>query len=307
MSQKLLNLLTRVINSQPTKTGQNNEYMFWSPFVSHHKPKLQINIQTQKWHCWVSESGGHNLFQLFKKVKASQKHFDELREISGDVYYTKYEKTDEVKALSLPEEFIPLWNGAERSPEYKNAIRYLKNRNITKKEILKYGIGYCEEGLYRYRIIIPSYDKDTTLNYFVGRDYYGGGMKYKNPRVSKDVVGFESMIDWNQSVILCEGVFDAIAIKRNAIPLFGKTLPPKLLKRLVEHKTKKLYLILDSDAQRDSIKIVEKLKSYQIDVNMISLEDKDPSELGFEKTIDIIKQTKDSLSFFDYVKIKLGS
>ena len=72
MSQKLLNLLTRVINSQPTKTGQNNEYMFWSPFVSHHKPKLQINIQTQKWHCWVSESGGHNLFQLFKKVKAPQ-------------------------------------------------------------------------------------------------------------------------------------------------------------------------------------------------------------------------------------------
>ena len=75
MSQKLLNLLTRAINSQPTKTGQNNEYMFWSPFVQHHKPKLQINIQTQKWHCWVSESGGHNFFQLFKKINAPQKYF----------------------------------------------------------------------------------------------------------------------------------------------------------------------------------------------------------------------------------------
>ena len=132
-------------------------------------------------------------------------------------------------------------------------------------------------------------------------------MKYKNPRVSKDVVGFESMIDWNQPVILCEGVFDAIAIKRNAIPLFGKTLPPKLLKRLVQHKVKKLYLILDSDAQKDSMKIVNKLKSYQIDVNMIVLKDKDPSELGFEKTIDLIKQTKDSLSFSDIMKMKLGA
>ena len=243
MSQKLLNLLTRVLNSEPNKTGQNNEYMFWSPFVHHHKPKLQVNLQTQKWHCWVSESGGHNFFQLFKKIKASQKHFDELRDISGDTYYGNVEKKEIEQSLSLPKEFIPLWNGADRSPEYKNAMRYLQKRDITRTEILKYGIGYCEEGLYRYRIIIPSYDITGTLNYFVGRDYYGGGMKYKNPRISKDVVGFESMIDWNQPVILCEGVFDAIAIKRNAIPLFGKTLPPQLLKRLVQHKVKKLYLI----------------------------------------------------------------
>ena len=243
----------------------------------------------------------------YLKINAPQKYFDELRDIAGDTYYPKYEKTDEVKTLSLPKEFIPLWNGADRSPEYKNAMRYLKRRDITQREILKYGIGYCEEGLYRYRIIIPSYTNDGTLNYFVGRDYYGGSMKYKNPRVSKDVVGFESMIDWNQPVILCEGVFDAIAIKRNAIPLFGKTLPPQLLKRLVQHKVKKLYLILDSDAQKDSMKIVDKLKSYQIDVNMITLKDKDPSELGFEKTINLIKQTKDSLSFSDIMKMKLGA
>ena len=57
---------------------------------------------------------------------------------------------------------------AGANPEYKNAMRYLKMRDITKREILKYGIGYCVEGLYRYRIIIPSYTNDGTLNYFVG-------------------------------------------------------------------------------------------------------------------------------------------
>ena len=55
------------------------------------------------------------------------------------------------------------------------------------------------------------------------------------------------------------------------------------------------------------MKIVEKLKSYQVEVNMIVLEDKDPSELGFEKTINLIKQTKDSLSFSDIMKMKLGT
>ena len=43
-------------------------------------------------------------------------------------------------------------------------------------------------------------DNDNTLNYFVGRSYYKTNMKYKNPPVSKGVVGFESMIDWNQPV-----------------------------------------------------------------------------------------------------------
>jgi len=73
------------------------------------------------------------------------------------------------------------------------------------------------------------------------------------------------------------------------------------------NQQEKLYLILDSDAQKDSMKIVDKLKSYQIDVNMITLKDKDPSELGFEKTINLIKQTKDSLSFSDIMKMKLGA
>ena len=39
---------------------------------------------------------------------------------------------------------------------------------------------------------------------------------------------------------------------------------------------------------------------------MITLKDKDPSELGFEKTINLIKKTKESLSFSDMMKMKLG-
>jgi hypothetical protein len=42
--------------------------------------------------------------------------------------------------------------------------------------------------------------------------------------VSRDIIGFELFINWNVPIILCEGVFDAIAIKRNAIPLLGKTI-----------------------------------------------------------------------------------
>ena len=81
---KIVNLLNRVLGSSGTKLKKLDEYMYWSPFVSHHKQKLQINIRTQKWHCWVSNTGGRTLFQLLKKINAPHKHFDELRELVGD-------------------------------------------------------------------------------------------------------------------------------------------------------------------------------------------------------------------------------
>ena len=86
---KLVYLIDRTIGSKGQKLKKQNEYMYWSPFVVHHKPKLQINTQTQKWHCWVSNQGGHSLFQLFKKLKANREQFDELVELVGDRKYRK--------------------------------------------------------------------------------------------------------------------------------------------------------------------------------------------------------------------------
>ena len=37
-------------------------------------------------------------------------------------------------------------------------------------------------------------------------------MKYKNP-LSKDVIGFELFINWDEPLILCEGVFDCIQLR----------------------------------------------------------------------------------------------
>ena len=82
---KIVNLLNRVLKSNGTKLKKMDEYMYWSPFVSHHKQKLQINVRTQKWHCWVSNTGGRTLFQLFKKVGASNQLLDELGELIGDL------------------------------------------------------------------------------------------------------------------------------------------------------------------------------------------------------------------------------
>ena len=301
---KIINLLNRVIGNHGRQLKKSNEYMYWSPFISHHKPKLQINVQTQKWHCWVSNQGGHNLFQLFKKLKASKEHFDELVELVGDRKYVKRNVKEDKKIVRLPNEFKPLWKNGS-SIIKKHSIVYLSNRSIGMADIIRYGIGYCEEGVYSNRVIIPSYSSNGELNYFVGRDIYDGGMKYKNPPVSKDVIGFDLFINWNEPIILCEGVFDAIAIRRNAIPLFGKTIPKSLMKKIYEKQVKQIYILLDSDAIMDSIKITDDLMKNGINVYYVNLSDEDPSDMGFRKVINRIKETKQT-SFSDLMRMRLN-
>ena len=301
---KIINLLNRVLNSNGTKLRKQDEYMYWSPFISHHKPKLQINITTGKWHCWVSNVGGHNLFQLFKKVGASNEHFSELGELVDDVPRYKKTKDTSKEVVQLPKEYKPLWNGGD-SIVKRHALSYLYKRGINDQDILKYDIGYCDFGLYSNRIIIPSYDSDGKLNFFVGRDFYNGKMKYRNSPTSKDIIGFDLFINWDEPIILCEGVFDAMAFRRNAIPLFGKTIMDTLMKKIIEFRVKTIYLGLDNDAIEDAVKITETFINNGIEVRMMNFKEKDPSETGFSNLLYLIDRTKKT-KFSDLMRVRLN-
>jgi len=304
-SSKLVYLVDRTIGSKGQKLKKQNEYMYWSPFVSHHKPKLQVNIVTGKWHCWVSNAGGHNLFQLFKKLNATQEQFRELRGIVDETSYGYESKEVRKKGkVELPKEFLSLVY-KHPSPVYRNAMMYLQRRGITYEDILKYNIGYCDQGLYTNRVIIPSYSEDGQLNFFVGRDIFQSKMKYRNSPTSKDVVGFELFINWDEPIVLCEGPFDAIAIKRNAIPLFGKTILSNLRRKIIEKKVKQVYISLDRDAILDSLKMVEEFMKNDIDVYFVNLPEKDPSDLGFENVIPLLKETE-KMKFSDLMRYKLN-
>ena len=212
-----------------------------------------------------------------------KEHFEQLNRI---IELGKYRQTKEVSTqtytLQLPAEYKPLWI-AKNTPDYRNAHHYLKQRGVTVFDILKYRIGYCEAGEYSGKIIIPSYDCDGQLNYFVSRAYYKSDkQKHKNPKVSKDVIGFDLFINWSQPIILCEGAFDAMAIKRNAIPLFGKKISTTLMKKIIKSNVEKVYLALDEDALKDAFNHAETFMSYGKRVYLIEMGDKDPSELGFE-------------------------
>ena len=290
----VISTLTGILGSHLTLKG--NELAFYCPFCNHHKQKLQVNTETQKWHCWTCNSGGKKLTSLLKKLDVDRKVISVIREIYGDSNYNpQLEDADTKVFISLPKEFISLNETPKGfNPEYKHAIHYLTQRGIGMKEIIKYNIGYCKEGLYSRRVIIPSYNSDGTLNYFVSRSYYQEEkMKYKNPPISKNVICFESQVNWNEPIILCEGVFDAITIKRNAIPLLGKFPSRILVEKIFMSGISDIIISLDNDAINEALKAAEYFRKNGIHVKMMYLKDKDAADMGYEKFYEELKKTKE--------------
>lgn len=290
------NIVTSVLSKTlgTYNTLAKSELQFYCPFCNHHKPKLQVNTDTQKWHCWVCNSGGKKITSLLRKLDVDRTTIAKIREIYGDSVYVQKED-DAVVFVSLPKEFISLSEQPKGfNPEYRNAIHYLRQRGIGLKEIVKYGIGYCQEGLYARRIIVPSYDSDGKINYFVSRSYYPDTtMKYKNPPISKNVICFDSQTNWSEPIILCEGVFDAIAIRRNVIPLLGKFPSKLLVEKIFANGVNDITISLDNDAQREALRAADYFRKQGIRVRLMKLQDKDASEIGYEKFYNELNETKE--------------
>ena len=302
MNNKLIHLLERALNSRVKKLTKTDEYMFFSPFISHYKPKLQINISSQKWHCWVSNSGGHSLYSLFKKINADSRYFSELKDLV--FISTKKDEVESKVIVSLPIEYKPLWKSS-KSLFYKHALNFLKKRGITKIDLQKHKLGFCDDGIYGNRVIVPSYDENGILNYFVGRSFMGSGMKYKNPNVSRDIIPFDWFIAWSYPIVLCEGVFDAISIRTNAIPMLSKKPSKSLLRKIFQKQVKTIYIALDDDAKKEAYNLSEFFKDFGIDAKVVNLpKDKDPNDLGFERMTNLIGDTISS-SFSDMISARL--
>lgn len=290
-SRLVLGLLHSILGKSKPSTKGN--YAFHCPFCKHHKPKLEIDPKNGFYHCWTCEPAtkGRNLVSLLKKVHASSAQIAEMKSYfpggKGDVDDKEY------KPVELPKEFKS-FNSKSTNITFRQARAYLQQRGITQEDIIKYNIGYCETGKYRNSVIIPSYDAKGRVNYFISRSFEKDpARKYNAPSCNKnELIGLEYFINWRVPVILCEGIFDAIALKRNAVPLFGKTIPKALMMKLVQSDVKTVYLALDKDALKEALKYSQQLIDLGKDVYLIELNGKDPSDIGFQEMTKYLHHAK---------------
>lgn len=226
------------------------------------KGNLEINYKYGVYKCWVcAESHGTHgsIHKLIKKFGTPKQHKNYL--------LLKPEEDEDIKKqtyniVKLPKEFVPFKDatfGTKLTPTYKQAYNYIRSRNITELMLQLYNIGYCALGPYENRIIIPSYNENKHLNYFIARSFLTKTkMKYKNPEAQKEIIIFnEHLIDWDKTVYIVEGAFDSIFIP-NAIPMLGKFMSDHLFMTLYE-KAKKIIIVLDPDAWNDAERLYHRI------------------------------------------------
>ena len=254
------------------------------------------------WECWVCQTRGRTIRSLLYQLKTPKEQSNEILKYLPKGSYIEYKG---LSIIELPKEYQPLYSATKTSVVANLVRKYLYERGLTDNDFIKYGIGYATSGEYGGRVIIPSYSQSNQLNFFVARTYDGNYFKYKNPEASKDIIFFENFINWNQPIILCEGVFDAMAIRRNAIPILGKSLSTSLYKKIITSPLKDVYVALDTDARDRALEIAEQLLNQGKRVFLVNLPHKDPSQMGFKDFTELI-QTADELDISGIMLHKLN-
>lgn len=304
-NEEVISIIENAVDSEARRQGHQGDYGLSCPFCNHpeSKKKLWVNFDPDSdrygwWRCWVCDESGKSLFTLLKKTNASEHLFKRLgKHIDAPKKYENGDSEDEEEeefTISLPQDFRPLWK-EQNDIVSTHALNRLKDRGLSYGDVVKHEIGYCRFGDYKKRIIIPSFGRDRNLNYFVGRAIWSSQyLKYKNPPAPRDsIVPFGSMVNWREPVTLVEGPFDAIACRRNAVPLLGNNLPESLACRLIEADTEEIRVALDADMKSVALKIAERFLGEGFTVKLIELPDgKDPGDIGFEGMAKRIKQTE---------------
>jgi len=281
----------------------SGEYLFKCPKCNHHKRKLSVNFDKNVFKCWICDYSGKNIFYL---VRSHGSHVDrqDWKKIANIVDFSEQENEQHI-TVELPKEFITL-TGKNISPLSVPARNYLKERGIIEEQLIWWKMGYCPDGKYANRIIVPSFNMEGELTYFISRSYDNNWIKYLNPPAEKDFIFNELYLDWNKDIIIVEGVFDAI-VAGNAIPLLGSTLRENsyVFQKIIE-KCDRVYVALDSDAREKESRIGKLFMSYGVDVYGIDTSGfGDIGEMDKE-TFQTRKKTATFLSLDDYLLEKLS-
>jgi len=286
-NEALVELLEDVLGDHGLHYPNRGQISFNCPVCDddRNKHNLEVNYIDNVYHCWScgDSEGTHGpLGKLFDKY--GNKKQKKLYQVLKPETVVKREKLK--KKLRLPDRYTLFKDSSPVYPVRKAAINYLYNRGITDYMIEKYQIGFCDKGDHAGRIVIPSYNIDGELNYYIARSWDPmSRAKYRNPEAEKEkIIFWENLIDWNKDIFLVEGAFDGLFLD-NAIPMLGKHMSELLFDTIYKKAKGDIIICLDNDAWKNSVNLYHELHGGELwgRIKLIKLpDDKDIADLRGE-------------------------
>lgn len=280
------------------------------------KQKLAIDLaNSERWHCWVcGERGGNlkNIIRLFFKDKL-------------DFYISNFnprqskakeeEVIEEEEQISLPEDYVTIYEGVKYGGFYKRCMEYLVDeRGLTPRQVVRWGFGVSRKDNWMGRVIMPSFDSQGNLNYLTGRDVSGRKTyKYWNSKRSKNnFIVNEIALNFKEQLNLVEGPFDLVHAPENTTCLLGSSIhakKSKLFSEIVKNNTS-IVIALDENMLNTKIpKIAKSFQNYDIDVHVIDYSLLDGEDIGAssKKSIKAAFENKIEWSAKNIAERKLNS
>lgn len=283
-SDLLVELLRDILGKEKHHNSSRGQISFNCPICDEGRGKgnLECNYFRFVYKCWSCSEVNNTQGPLGKLIdnfgnKKQKKVFNLLKPKDEERVIIRKPK------VKLPESYTKFVDSNPIYPIYRQAMTYLKSRGITDEMIDKYQIGFCDKGICQGRIVIPSYNAELELNYYIARSWSPASkMKYKNPEAEKDIIIFnEHLIDWNKDLYLVEGAFDSIFLD-NSIPMLGKNMSTHLFTSIYEKANGNIIIALDGDAWKNAVKLYRELNGGRLygKVKIVRLpDDKDVCDL----------------------------
>jgi hypothetical protein len=241
------------------------------------KKKLSILLPSCKTHCWVCGFKSRSIAPLIKKygTQAQLSVFKELFGISGVASQLVTGDVAVEQKIELPKDFRLLTLANTTDPDVKASWRYVLSRGLSEADAWYYKFGISSEPKWNRRVIMPSFDSEGLLNYFVARAIDKEKKpKYDNPHIDhRQIIFNEINIDWTKRLTIVEGPFDMTKCPENTTALLGSDFSEQheLFNRILVHNTP-VSLAMDGDMWESKMpKIVKKLQEYDVDVLVVDV------------------------------------
>lgn len=228
-----------VRNEEILRKSNPREMVFLCPMCAHRTGKedtsghLYVNRQTHRFFCQRCHFAGGNAQEVDSLDILRLPPLDEIKMPSSYV-----------ELMPRPQEdFYSLIRD-------KISLRELfKEKNFRWKDLQGWEFGYCANGPYKDRLIIPIYFQ-TKLVAFQGRALTPDTPKYKN-RQSQNVFS-QVLYNWDRAllsdhIVIVEGVFDAWRVGFNAVATLGTHLSKERIELINARYPKCVTVLFDAD------------------------------------------------------------
>lgn len=289
----MFNFISFLEEHGATPYNENNYTMDCiNPSCRKGKNHFQISIDPNKKvsHCFKCgrRYSWAGLVSYLKRIP-----YEEAKEIVEDVFWTKKEVKKEIAPVCLP----------IRSQWSNEAWDYLIGRGLTKEDIFDREFFYSTEfSKYRNRIILPV-KMNGEIKAFQARSIDRQPKYLSSPNIGELCYGIDGIRD-SKYVVICEGIFDQIAIEKVGLPAictFSKKISKSQILLLKNAGVKRVDMMFDGDAVTETIKYFYELEKY-FEVGIVPTGDKDPADC--ENIHEAISQVVDNIDDFQRTRME---